>query len=146
MRERHDGMRSAAAYALDTQETLAAKPVRKQQFCETTAMTQLQHVPDSDFQATTGERDMVIALVETQMKIARGLTMHGLIAGVAIALGVPLIVINLAPMNEWMPWVVVCSAAITGAGIIITTLAVVIVSYLRTSRCLMKILERNRAA
>ena len=88
---------------------------------------------------------MIAALVETQVKIARGLTIHGLIAGVAIAVGVPLIVLNLKPINEWMPWVVVCSAAITGAGIIIATLAVVIVSYLRTSRCLMKLLERNRA-
>ncbi len=88
---------------------------------------------------------MIAVLVETQMKIARGLTMHGLIAGVAIALGVPLIVLNLAPINEWIPWLVVCSAAITGAGIIITTLAVVIVSYFRISRRLMKLLERDRA-
>jgi len=88
---------------------------------------------------------MIAALVETQVKIARGLTIHGLIAGVAIAVGVPLIVLNLKPINEWMPWLVVCSAAITGAGIIIATLAVVIVSYLRTSRCLMKLLERDRA-
>jgi hypothetical protein len=110
------------------------------------AMTLPQPTDDSDIPAAAGERDMIAALVETQTKIARGLTIHGLVAGVAIALGVPLIVLNLAPVNEWMPWVVVCSAAITGTGIIITTLAVVIVSYLRISRCLMKILERDRAA
>ncbi len=109
-------------------------------------MSQPQPTDDSYLPATASERDTIAALVETQMKIARGLTMHGLLAGVAIALGVPLIVINLAPMNEWMPWVVVCIAAITGAGIIITTLAVVIISYLRISRCLMKILERDHAA
>jgi hypothetical protein len=79
------------------------------------------------------------------MKIARGLATHGLIACVAIALGVPLIVLNFAPGNEWMRWVVVCCAAITGAGIIIATLAVVIISDLRTSRCLGKILERDRS-
>ena len=108
-------------------------------------MSRSQQANDSDIRAAAGERDMIAALVETQMKIARGLTMHGLIAGVAIALGVPIIVLNLAPVNEWMPWVVVCSAAITGTGIIITTLAVVIVSYFRISRCLMKLLERERA-
>ena len=107
-------------------------------------MTQPQQTLDSDTRAAA-ERNMIAALVETQVKIARGLTIHGLIAGVAIAVGVPLIVLNLKPINEWMPWVVVCSAAITGAGIIIATLAVVIVSYLRTSRCLMKLLERDRA-
>ena len=107
-------------------------------------MTQSQQTLDSDTRAAA-ERNMIAALVETQVKIARGLTIHGLIAGVAIAVGVPLIVLNLKPINEWMPWVVVCSAAITGAGIIIATLAVVIVSYLRTSRCLMKLLERDRA-
>jgi hypothetical protein len=121
-------------------------PVRKQALYEATAMTQPQPAYDPDIRAAAGERDMIAALVETQTKIARGLTIHGLIAGVAIALGVPLIVLNLAPINEWMPWVVVCSAAITGTGIIITTLAVVIVTYLRISRCLMKILERDRAA
>lgn len=109
-------------------------------------MTQPQQAYDPDIRATASERDTIAALVEMQMKIARGLTIHGLIAGVAIALGVPLIVLNLAPINEWMPWVVACSAAITGTGIIITTLAVVIVSYLRISRCLMKMLERDRAA
>jgi len=87
---------------------------------------------------------MIAALVETQSKIARGLTIHALIAGVTIALGMPLIVLNLAPINEWMPWVGVCSAAITGSGIIITTLAVVIVSYLRISGCLIKLLEWTR--
>jgi hypothetical protein len=109
------------------------------------AMSQSQPACDPDLRAVAGERDMIAALVETQTKIARGLTIHGLIAGVAIALGVPLIVLNLAPINEWMPWVVVCSAAITGTGIIITTLAVVIVYYLRISHCLMKLLERDRA-
>jgi hypothetical protein len=108
-------------------------------------MIQPQQTVDLDSRAAAGERDTTAALIETQMKIARGLTLHGLIAGVAIALGVPLIVLNLAPINEWMPWVVVCSAAITGTGIIITTLAVVIVSYLRISRCLMKMLEQDRA-
>jgi hypothetical protein len=122
------------------------KPVRIQGLFETTAMTQPQQVYDPDIRATAGERDKIAALVETEMKIATGLTIHGLIAGFAIALGVPLIVLNLAPINEWLLWVVVCIAAITGAGIIITTLiAVVIVSYLRTSRCLIKILERDRA-
>lgn len=108
-------------------------------------MTQHQQTDDPDIPAMARERDMIAALVETQLKIARGLTIHGLIAGVAIALGVPLIVLNLAPINEWMPWVVLCSAAITGAGIMIATLAVVIFSYLRISRCLMKLLERDRA-
>lgn len=107
-------------------------------------MSQPQQTCDPDIRVSAEEREMIAALVETQMKIARGLTIHGLIAGVAIALGVPLIVLNLAPVNDWMPWVVVCSAAITGAGIMITTIAVVIVSYLRTSHCLMKLLERDR--
>lgn len=77
------------------------------------------------------------------MKIARGLAMHGLIAGVAIGLGVPLIVLNLAPSDEWMRWVVVCCAVVTGSGIIIASMAAVIVGYLRTSRCLGRILDRD---
>ena len=109
-------------------------------------MTQPQPACDPDIQTAAGKRDVLATLVETQMKLATGLTIHSLIAGVAIALGVPLIVLNLVPINEWMPWVVVCSAAVTGTGIIVTTLAIVIVSYLRTSRCLMKILERDHAS
>ena len=108
-------------------------------------MSQPQQTYDPDIQVPAGDRETIAALVETQVKIATGLTIHGLIAGIAIALGVPLIVLNLTPINAWMPWVVVCSAAVTGTGIIITTLAVVIISYLRTSRCLMKIIDRDRA-
>lgn len=108
-------------------------------------MSQTQPTSDPVGRAAAGERDTTTALVETQMKIARGLAMHGLIAGVAIGLGVPLIVLNLAPSDEWMRWVVVCCAAITGSGIIITTLVTVIVGYLRTSRSLGKILERDRS-
>ena len=66
-------------------------------------MPQHKQTDDPDIRAMARERDMIAALVETQMKIARGLTIHGLIAGVAIALGVPPIVLNLAPINEWMP-------------------------------------------
>jgi hypothetical protein len=109
-------------------------------------MIQPEQTSDTDSRAAVGERDTTAALVESQMKIARGLTIHGLIAGVAIALGVPLIVLNLAPSSEWMRWVVVCCAAITGSGIIIVSMAVVIVGYLRTSRCLGRILERNRVS
>jgi hypothetical protein len=110
-----------------------------------TAMTQPEQISDQDNRTAIGERDTTAALVEAQMKIAKGLTIHGLVAGVTIALGVPLIVLNLAPSNEWMRWVVVCCAAITGSGIIIVSMAVVIVGYLRTSRNLEKILERDRA-
>jgi hypothetical protein len=107
------------------------------------AMTQVQQISDLVGRAAAEERGTIAALVETQMKIARGLAMHGLIAGVAIGLGVPLIVLNLAPSDEWMRWVVVCSAVVTGSGIIIASMAAVIVGYLRTSRCLGKILERD---
>jgi|GEM_PF-2298793 hypothetical protein len=88
--------------------------------------------------------DTTKAIVESQMKIARGLTIHGLVAGVTIALGIPLIVLCLAPKNDWMHWVVVCVCAITGSGIIIVSMAVVIVGYLRTSRYLGKLLERDQ--
>ncbi len=63
-------------------------------------MTQPEQISDQNNRAATGERDTTAALVETQMKIARGLTIHGLVAGVTIAPGVPLIVVNLAPSNE----------------------------------------------
>jgi hypothetical protein len=108
-------------------------------------MTETEQTSDPVKRVATGERDTTTALVETQMKIARGLALHGLIAGVAIGLGVPLVVLNLAPSDEWMRWVVVCCAAITGSGIIIATLVAVIVGYLRTSRSLAKILERDRS-
>ena len=106
-------------------------------------MTQAQQTSDSAGRAAAEDRDTTAALVETQMKIARGLATHSLIAGVAIALGVPLIVLNSAPSSELMRWVVVCCAAVTGSGIIIASTVVVIVGYLRTSRCLAKILERG---
>ena len=106
-------------------------------------MTQAQQTCDPARRAADGEGDTTAALVETQMKIARGLATHSLIAGVAIALGVPLIVLNFAPSSEWMRWAVVCCAVVTGSGIIIASTVVVIVGYLRTSRCLAKILERG---
>ena len=108
-------------------------------------MTETEQTSDPVRHVANGEKDTTAALVETQMKIAKGLAMHGLIAGVAIGLGVPLIVLNLAPNDEWMRWVVVCCAVITGSGIIIATLVTVIVGYLRTSRSLGKILERDRS-
>ena len=103
---------------------------------------------DSDFEMRTdsGGRRLIAALVEAQIKIASGLTIHGLIAGIAMAMGVPLVVINLAPVNEWLSWVVVWWVAITDAGIIITTLAVGIVSCLRTSHGTMRMLEQDCAA
>lgn len=106
-------------------------------------MTQTQQTTDSVRRTDVRERDTTAALVEAQIKIARGLASHGLIAGVAIGLGVPLIVLTLAPSSEWMRWVVVCSAVVTGAGINIASMVAVIVGYLRTSRCLGKILERD---
>ena len=106
-------------------------------------MTQAQQTDDPAGRAAVGERDTTATLVETQMKIARCLAMHSLIAGVAIGLGVPLIVLSFAPSSEWMRWVVVCCAVVTGSGIIIASTVVVIVGYLRTSRCLGKILERG---
>jgi hypothetical protein len=93
-------------------------------------VTQPEQDSDPDSRTTAGERETTAALVETQMKIAGGLTNHGLIAGTAIALGVPRIVLNLAPSSDGMRWVVVCCAAITGSGIIIVSMAVVIVGYL----------------
>ena len=106
-------------------------------------MTQAEQTSDPARRAAVGERDTTAALVETQMKLARGLATLGLIAGIAIGLGVPLIVLNFAPSSEWMRWLVVCCAAVTGSGIIIASMVVVIVGYLRTSRCLGKILERG---
>jgi hypothetical protein len=106
-------------------------------------MTQVEPTSDPARRATARERETTAALVEAQIKIARGLATLGLIAGVAIGLGVPLIVLNFAPSCEWMRWVVVCSAAVTGSGIFIAAIAAVIVGYLRTSRCLGKLLERG---
>jgi hypothetical protein len=118
---------------------------RIQALPESRAMTQTPQTSDPVRRAAAGERDTPAVLVETQMQIARGLATHGLIAGVAIGLGVPLIVLNFAPSNEWMRWGIVCSAVITGSGIIIASMVVVIIGYLRTSRCLERILERDRS-
>jgi hypothetical protein len=106
-------------------------------------MTQVEQTSDPARRAIAGDRETTAALVDAQIKIARGLTTLGLVAGVAIGLGVPLIVLNFAPSCEWMRWVVVCGAAVTGSGIIIASMVVVIVGYLRTSRCLGKLLERG---
>ena len=105
-------------------------------------MTQAEQTPDLVTRQVTGERDPSVALVEAQMKIARGIATLGLIAGLAVGLGVPLIVLNFAPSSEWMRWVVVCCAVAVGSGIVIASMVVVIVGYLRTSRCLGRILER----
>lgn len=122
------------------------KPIpRRSLIIERTAMDQLDQNLSSKIHAVHREHDSLTHLVEMQMKIARGLTIHGLLAGIVIALGIPLIVLNLAPYSEWMHWVVICSAAITGSGIIIVSTAVVIIGFLRTSRHLAKILERNQS-
>jgi hypothetical protein len=106
-------------------------------------MTQVEQTSDPARPATVGERATTAALVEAQIKIAKGLATLGLITGTAIGLGVPLIVLNLAPSSEWMRWVVVCSAVVAGSGVIIASMVAVIVGYLRTSRCLGEILERS---
>jgi len=51
---------------------------------------------------TDNARQMLTSLLVTQVKIAIGLTIHGLLAGIAIALGGPLIVLNFAPTNAGM--------------------------------------------
>lgn len=109
---------------------------------ERTTMTQAEQTHDLVNRQVTGDRDSSVALVQAQMKIARGVATLGLVAGVAIGLGVPLIVLNFAPSSEWMRWVVVCSAVVVGSGIIIASMTVVIIGYWRTSRCLGQILER----
>ena len=58
-------------------------------------MTQIEQTPGLVNRQVTGDRDSSVALVQAQMKIARGVATLGLIAGVAIGLGVPLIVLTL---------------------------------------------------
>ena len=103
----------------------------------------MEQTTDPDKQRVTGQPDPALTLVEMQVKITRGVAALGIIAGVAIGLGVPLIVLNFAPSSEWMRWVILCCAVIVGSGILIASTVVVIIGYWRTSRCLERALERK---
>lgn len=120
-----------------------ADPVRSQALPERTAMTQVEPTSDPARRATARERETTAALVEAQIKIARGLATLGLIAGVAIGLGVPLIVLELRTKLRMDALGGCVRAAVTGLGIIIALDGRGDRRLRCTSRCLGKLVERG---